>query len=142
MRTEARPGAPRRRIGLGLLAGSLVVGCDIGPEIERPAPLFATSPVEYPIDMWDQGVEGIAVVRVLVNEEGGVDSVTVAESSGYAALDSAATKGARAMQFAPALRAGEPLRVWARVPVHFVKDAAPEDETESNGTATNQGGSG
>ena len=73
--------------------------------------------------MWDRDVEGSAVVRVLVSKEGGVDSVVVAESSGYPSLDSAAVKGARVMRFAPAMRRGEPLRVWARVPVHFLKDS-------------------
>ncbi|MCY3546318.1 MAG: energy transducer TonB, partial [Gemmatimonadetes bacterium] len=57
--------------------------------------------------------------------EGGVDSVAVVESSGHAALDSAALLGARGMEFEPARRAGEPLRVWARVPVHFSKSAEP-----------------
>ncbi len=113
------------------------MGCDIGGEIEKPTPVFSVSPVEYPLEMWNQNVEGTALVRVLVNEEGGVDSVMVVESSGYALLDSAAARGARAMRFAPAVREGEALRVWTRIPVHFEKNAntppggPPEGEADS-----------
>ena len=105
----------------GLLAISLVLACGGDQHIERPTPLFSDSPVEYPLELWDQDIEGSTIVRVLVNREGGVDSVAVVESSGHAALDSAAVHGARNMEFEPAVRAGEPLRVWARVPVHFSK---------------------
>jgi len=51
--------------------------------------------------------------------------VTVVESSGHPALDSAAARGALVMEFEPAKKEGEPLRVWARVPVHFSKAAGP-----------------
>ena len=118
----------------GLLVTWLALGGGGDQGIERPTPLFSESPVEYPLELWDQDVEGSTIVRVLVNREGGVDSVAVLESSGHAALDSAALHGARSMEFAPARRAGEPLKVWARVPVHFSKSGEapakePPDET-------------
>lgn len=94
----------------------------MGAALEGPRPLFEESPVEYPADMWDRDVEGSTLVRVLVSEEGAVDSVLVVESSGHPSLDSAAVRGARDMRFAPALKGGEPLRVWTRLPVHFLKD--------------------
>ena len=114
------------------LATWLVLACGGDQGIERPTPL-SDSRVEYPLELWDQDVEGSTIVRVLVNREGGVDSVAVLESSGYAALDSAAVHGARSMEFEPARRAGEPLRVWARVPVHFSKsgEVPPEPLPES-----------
>ncbi len=133
----------RRRVGPGIAAGLLLMACDMVREIERPKPRFAVSPVEYPMEMWNQDVEGTTVVRVLVNEAGDVDSAVVAESSGYVLLDSAAIRGARVMEFEPALRGGEPLQVWARVPVHFAKDGGipPEvpPEGESADTASESG---
>ena len=123
MKTGGGTDSVLRYAGVVLATGLLTVGCDIGAEIERPRPLFGESPVEYPAEMWDRDVEGSTLVRVLVSESGGVDSVVVAESSGYPSLDSAAVAGARSMRFAPAHRGGEPLRVWARVPIHFRKDA-------------------
>ena len=125
--------AGRRRVGPGIAAGLLLVACDMAREIERPRPRFAVSPVEYPMEMWNQDVEGTTVVRVLVNEAGGVDSAVVAESSGYVLLDSAAIGGARVMEFEPALRGGEPLQVWARVPVHFAKDGGIPPEVPPEG---------
>ncbi len=120
-------------LALGAMAA---LGCGGDAEIERPTPLFTRSPVEYPLELWDQDVEGSTLVRVLVNEEGGVDSAMVMERSGHSALDSAAVHGALSMEFDPATKEGEPLRVWARVPVHFSKDAQP---TTPGGTG-NPGG--
>lgn len=111
--------------GLLLAAAVAVPGCGVDANIERPTPLFTESPVEYPLELWDQDIEGSTLVRVLVNEEGGVDSAMVVESSGHSELDSAAVQGALAMEFDPATREGEPLRVWARVPVHFSKETQP-----------------
>ena len=126
VRAGARgPGRARAGAMRGLLATWLALGCGGDQHIERPTPLFSDSPVEYPLELWDQDVEGSTIVRVLVNREGSVDSVAVLESSGHAALDSAAVHGARSMEFEPARRAGEPLRVWARVPVHFSKSDEP-----------------
>ena len=111
--------------GLLVAAGLAVSGCSGDASIERPTPLFVESPVEYPLELWDQDIEGSTLVRVLVNEEGGVDSAMVMESSGHSELDSAAVQGALTMEFDPATREGEPLRVWARVPVHFSKETQP-----------------
>lgn len=108
-----------------LAAAVTVLSCGGDAEIEKPTPLFTRSPVEYPLELWDRDIEGSTLVRVLVNEEGGVDSAMVMESSGHSKLDSAAVHGALSMEFDPATREGEPLRVWARVPVHFSKDAQP-----------------
>ena len=120
--------ARRRGFSAAAVAASAAmatIACSGDWEIEKPTPLFTASPVEYPLELWDQDVEGSTLVRVLVNEEGGVDSVTVVESSGHTALDSAAVRGAMAMEFEPARKRGEPLRVWARVPVHFSKSGTP-----------------
>ena len=121
---EVRPAA-------WLLVAGLAQGCTGDRGIERPQPLSSASPVEYPLELWDQDVEGSTLVRVLVNTDGGVDSVMVLESSGHAGLDSAALQGAKSMEFEPARRAGEPLRVWARVPVHFSKNGEPPGQPPS-----------
>lgn len=126
MRPREIRAAMRRPVhGLLVAAGLSVPGCSGDANIERPTPLFTESPVEYPLELWDQDIEGSTLVRVLVNEAGGVDSAMVMETSGHSELDSAAVQGALAMEFDPATREGEPLRVWARVPVHFSKETQP-----------------
>lgn len=98
--------------------------CGAREQIEKPTPLFTQSPVKYPAQMWSQDVEGVTVVRLLVNVEGGVDSVVVAEGSGHPALDSAAVQGVRGASFEPARKKGKPVQVWVRLPVNFFKDGS------------------
>jgi len=100
--------------------------CGVDAEIEQPQPLSAEIPIEYPLHLWDQDMEGETLLRVRVSDVGGVDSVEIAESSGYAALDSAAVEGARDLRFEPARRDGKRIEVWATVPVHFSKRPRPD----------------
>ncbi len=111
-------------LGAGSMA-VLLMACSADRGVDRPTPMFSESPVEYPLSLWDQGIEGRTLVKVLVTEEGKVDSVVVVESSGHSAFDSAAVAGARKLDFQPAQKGGEPVRVWARVPVHFSKKSIP-----------------
>ena len=104
----------------------LLTGCGGDKPMEQPAPLYGETPIEYPLEMWDQGVEGETLLKVRVNERGDVDSVMVAESSGYPALDSAAIRGAREMRFTPARKGEERIEVWARIPVRFSKKPRPD----------------
>jgi len=114
----------RQVVLLTLSAGSLACGGDA--EIEQPRPLFAEVPIEYPIHMWDQNMEGETMLRVRVGDTGGVDSIEVVESSGYSSFDSAAVAGARTLRFEPARRNGKRIDVWAEVPVHFSKRPRPD----------------
>ncbi len=109
------------------LAFALVAtGCGADAEIEQPRPLFGEVPIEYPIHMWDQDMEGETLLRVRVGDTGGVDSVEVVESSGYASFDSAAVDGARRLRFTPARQDGKRIEVWAKVPVLFSKRPRPD----------------
>jgi periplasmic protein TonB len=113
-----------------LLPGVLFVGlsaCSGDQELERPAPLYGDVPIEYPLELWDEGVEGETLLRVRVNDMGVVDSVEVLESSGHLGLDSAALRGASQLRFQPGRRGGKRIHVWAKVPVHFSKKPVPED---------------
>ncbi len=95
---------PSRRGSLALYAllALGVSGCSGDQEIESPSPLSASVPIDYPLDLWDQGIEGSSMLRVRVTDMGDVDSVVVLESSGYAAFDSSAVRGARTLKFSPA----------------------------------------
>lgn len=112
----------------GLLTFLLVAlgGCAGDGEIQQPTPMYGSTPIEYPLQLWDQDMEGETILRVRVTETGAVDSVEVSVSSGHAAFDSAAVAGARALRFNPARRKGERIRVWAEVPVRFSKKPRPD----------------
>lgn len=113
---------------MALAAVIAALGCGGEGEIEQPMPLSADVPIEYPLHMWDQDMEGETVLRVRVNDVGVVDSVEVVESSGYASFDSAAVAGARELRFTPARRGGKRITVWAEVPVHFSKRPRPDSQ--------------
>ena len=110
------------------LAGVVMAfsGCAGDQDIERPTPLFGDVPIEYPVSLWDQDIEGETRLRVRVTDTGGGDSVEGVGSSGHEAFDSAAIAGARKLRFRPARRNGKRIEVWARVPVNFSKRPRPE----------------
>jgi TonB family protein len=111
----------RRTVAVLALTCWCGAGCGGEESIERPTALFEEVPIEYPLELWDQGVEGRTLLSVRVTDVGRVDSVVVQESSGYPAFDSAAIAGARDLRFTPARRNGKRVSVWAEVPVHFSK---------------------
>ena len=90
-------------------------------EYEPPVATNAESPVHYPARLYDQSVEGTVMLRLYLTAAGVVvpESTRVAESSGYAALDSAAVAGVPAMTFAPAKRGGQPVAAAFLQPVYF-----------------------
>lgn len=85
------------------------------------------SPVSYPVDLYDQQVEGTVVLHLFVDEHGGLvpESTRVTESSGYAGLDSAAIQGVPKMRFAAARRDGQPVAATFLQPVHFRRSVPP-----------------
>jgi TonB family protein len=104
-------------MALGVFLG---FSCGGEPQIERPVP-FDERVIGYPLELWDQDIEGQMLLRVRVNDLGRVDSVVMVESSGHHAFDSAAIAGARDLRFTPARKNGKRIEVWAQVPVHFSK---------------------
>ena len=102
----------------------LVDHADLQPPIppeEPPVAINPISPVRYPPALLAQGIEGRVLLRLYVDSAGRVipDSIRVAESSGYPALDSAALAGAPELKFSPALHQGQPVAAPFLQPVQF-----------------------
>jgi len=91
------------------------------PPEEPPVPINAVSPVRYPPALLAQGIEGRVLLRLYADSAGRVipDSIRIAESSGYPALDSAALVGAPELRFSPALHQGQPVAAPFLQPVQF-----------------------
>lgn len=104
-----------------------VLACN-GPEepIENPTPMPGASPFEYPLELWDNGIEGETMLMVHVTELGRVDSVYVLETSGFSEFDSAATAGARRLQFSAARQGDRRIGMWTKVPVRFAIDSTAD----------------
>jgi TonB family protein len=112
--------------GLGAVIAVTAIGCGGEGEIQQPRPLLGEVPIEYPLHMWDQDMEGETLLRVRVDDTGVVDSVEIVQGSGYAAFDSAAVTGAHDLRFTPARRGDKRIEVWAQVPVRFSKRPRPD----------------
>ena len=109
---------------LGPVVLGVLVACG-GPEepIENPTPMPGVSPFEYPLELWDQRLEGETMLMVHVTELGRVDSAYVLESSGFGEFDSAAVAGARSMQFSAGRQGDRRVAMWTKVPVRFALDS-------------------
>ena len=91
------------------------------PAEEPPVAINPVSPVRYPPALLAQGIEGRVLLRLYVDSAGNVnpDSIRIAESSGYPALDSAALVGAPDLRYSPALHQGRPIAAPFLQPVQF-----------------------
>jgi TonB family protein len=88
---------------------------------ELPHMLNTDLPFRYPPALYARKVQGNVTLRLHVDRDGQVraDSTRIEESSGYAALDSAAVKGSQELRFIPAKLHGEPMQVTILFPVYF-----------------------
>lgn len=102
---------------LALVATLAVLACrhsdepanaSAAPAEEPPVALNAEPAVQYPPDLYDRHVEGDVVLRLFADSSGNIvsESTRVAESSGNAALDTAAVRGVGRLRYAPAYRHG------------------------------------
>lgn len=105
--------------------GSLRIG-SAPTSFQLPSMLNERPPFEYPRDAWREGVGGETLLRIHIAADGAVDSVRVERSSGHRSLDSAAVAGARKLRYRPARHGGEPVDVWAVLPIRYPLPAAAQ----------------
>ena len=87
--------------------------------VEAPARPKRTIRPEYPKGARQRGEQGVVVLEIQVSETGTAVEVKVVGSSGFAELDEAAVKAARAAKFTPAKAGGKPVSSVARLPLAF-----------------------
>ena len=73
----------------------------------------------YPESARRAGIEGTALLKFLVQADGGVASVTIERSSGHVDLDHAAVQAVRRWRFEPARKGHRAVAVWVVLPVEF-----------------------
>jgi periplasmic protein TonB len=76
-------------------------------------------PPAYPEIARRRGEQGRVLLRVAVSPAGLPINVSVAESSGFSILDSAAVNAVEQWRFVPATRAGAPVAATADIPLRF-----------------------
>jgi len=78
----------------------------------------------YPDIARKAGIEGMVILKILVDVDGKVIDAVVLKSLGNVGCDEAAIEAAKQCRFEPALQRDKPVRVWVSYPVRFVlKDA-------------------
>ncbi|HXG71142.1 MAG TPA: energy transducer TonB [Gemmatimonadaceae bacterium] len=92
-----------------------------------PVMLNPVLPFRYPPALYAQKVQGNVTLRIYIDNAGQLvdDSTQIAETSGFSALDSAAIKGSRDLQFEPARTRGAAVPVSILLPVFFRHPDAP-----------------
>lgn len=103
-RLREQPGTPR------LAAGS--------PALELPA-YIARPPPKYPASAVAARRQGRVMAFACISARGEVSNTQIAESSGHADLDKAATDAIVQWQFRPLICGGKPRDSWVQVPVAF-----------------------
>ncbi len=82
--------------------------------------LDGVQPPRYTMDAWSRGLQGVAVVTVLIDAEGKVAAAVLASSSGHPELDALAFEAANASRFRRKESAERATGLSvARIPFHF-----------------------
>ena len=89
----------------------------------------ALAPPRYPVDAVASKTSGKVVMRVLVGADGSVKNVVVEESVPEGVFDAVSVEAARNWLFNPAIKDGQPVEGWLRIPVEFEIDD-PEPDTQ------------
>ena len=91
-----------------------------GSILKIARPLYRkNTPPPYPRKARRLGFEGIVMLKVLIDENGRVDHLTVIKSSGYDVLDRAALSAVKRWLFEPGTEDGIKKKMWVKIPVHF-----------------------
>jgi len=93
------------------------------------APQFIKKSVEfeYPIEAYDQRIEGTVTLYVQINTNGRIQYARIYRSSGYAILDSAALDLAEEARFKPGRVNGRAATMWLTWPLVFNFEAIAEN---------------
>lgn len=92
---------------------------DTPPRLENASEIQSLLQRLYPTALKNAGIEGTVVLWIYVGERGNVRETQVKESSGYPALDRAATRVAAQMQFVPARNRDRATAVWVAQRIRF-----------------------
>lgn len=113
------PQPPERPAKLEPSAPAVAQAAPRQAKIDAPPRPRASIRPEYPREARQRGEEGRVVLELTIDEEGGCREAKVVNSSGFAELDAAAVKAARAARFEPAKAAGQPVGAVVRMTLVF-----------------------
>ncbi|GLV24457.1 hypothetical protein TomTYG45_08980 [Sphingobium sp. TomTYG45] len=86
--------------------------------------MVAGKPPRYPIESRRKREQGTVILSLTLGVDGAVESLTIAQSSGFSRLDVAAREAVRSWRWKPMIRDGQPVRVKGVVEIPFVLRSA------------------
>lgn len=92
----------------------------VKPELRNVEDVQQALEVEYPAALRDAGIGGTATVWFFIDASGEVQQTRINQPSEHEALDEAALRVARVMEFTPAMNRDEPVPVWVQFPIRFM----------------------
>ncbi|BAV66186.1 energy transducer TonB [Sphingobium cloacae] len=93
---------------------SIVQAGDLGTQ------MVAGKPPRYPVESRRKHEQGTVVLSLTLGADGSVESIAIAQSSGFKRLDDAARDAVRGWRWKPTIRDGRPTRVRGVVEIPFV----------------------
>lgn len=93
---------------------AIVQASDLG------AQMVSGRPPRYPIESRRKREQGTVSLALVLDLDGSVESIGIAQSSGFPRLDDAARDAVRGWRWKPTLRGGQPVRVRGTVDIPFV----------------------
>jgi periplasmic protein TonB len=112
--TAPVPGPPAPRMAAVPPNGT---GSELG-RVARPRGGYQLLPT-YPSTARRLGIQGTALLRVLVLDDGRVGEIQVQKSAGHPDLDRAASDAVKRWRFDPARKGNENVSTWVLLPVEF-----------------------
>jgi TonB family protein len=100
---------------------------EVSGGVQPPRRLAGEAPV-YPASAREQKLEGVTVLKCIINAEGKVSDLAVTSSSGHADLDQAAADAVATWTFEPATLDGEAVAVYYTLTINFALDDDPPAE--------------
>ncbi|TVV70453.1 energy transducer TonB [Sphingomonas solaris] len=88
--------------------------------VDLSTKLVSGKPPRYPIESRRHKEQGTVVLRLTLGLDGGVEAISVAQSSGFDRLDQAALDAVRRWRWSPTVQGGQPVQVRGMVPIPFV----------------------
>lgn len=108
----------------------------IGPGVTPPRPTRRIEP-EYSQEARDARIQGTVMLQIVITEQGRVTDVSVLSPLGFG-LDEKAQAAVEKWEFAPGMKAGQPVKVLATVEVNFrFAQVWFDDKAERRRTAFN-----
>ncbi|MBH1992446.1 MAG: energy transducer TonB [Sphingomonadaceae bacterium] len=93
---------------------SIVQAGDLGTQ------MVSGKPPRYPVESRRKREQGTVVLSLILGIDGAVESLDIAQSSGFSRLDNAARDAVKSWRWRPTIRGGQPVRVKGLVEIPFI----------------------